>query len=111
MVDISDTEIASPPSVSGVIEDAETIEAKPAQPQDGKGNGPDPVDILTNAKALVSDLAERAKTDKGAPFEPDALSALAILRQGDQAAFQRIREELKKAGVSLREGARPDTLR
>ena len=32
------------------------------------------------AKSTVADLAVRAKSDKGAPFEPDALSALSIIR-------------------------------
>ena len=69
-----------------------TIEPESSNSQDNKGNGQSSRDdVLANAKALIGDLAERAKTDKGAPFEPDVLSALAILRQGDQAAFQRIR--------------------
>ena len=73
-------------------------------PQDDKDNDPTARgDVLENAKVLVGDLVERAKTDKGAPFEPDVLSALAILRQSDQAAFQRVREGLKKAGISRRD--------
>ena len=104
MVDAPDTEVVAPPSVSEAIDGAETIE--PSSIKDSPTtapNGPDPVDILANAKALVNDLAERAKTDKGAPFEPGVLSALAILRQGDQAEYQRIREGLRKAGISRRE--------
>ncbi len=62
-----------------------------------------PGNALANAKALVSDLAERAETDKGAPFESDVLSALAILRYGDPAEYQRVREGLRKAGVSRRD--------
>jgi hypothetical protein len=48
-------------------------------------------------------LAERADADPGAPFEPDVLGALAILRQGDPAEYQRVRDDLKKAGVSRRD--------
>ncbi len=106
MVDTPDTEVVTPPSVSEVVESAETIEVKSARPRDDKGNNPDQasqVDNLANAEALVSGLAERAKTDKGAPFEPDVLSALAILRQGDPAEYQRVREGLRKAGVSRRD--------
>ncbi|MCZ6859211.1 MAG: toprim domain-containing protein [Alphaproteobacteria bacterium] len=58
---------------------------------------------LSNAKAVVIDLAERAKTDKGAPFEPDAIEALSTIRVHDPAGFQRLRDDLKKAGVSLRD--------
>ncbi len=92
MVDTPDTEVITPPSVSEVVESAETIELKSVRPQDDKDNNPGQAsqgDVLANAKALVSDLAERAKSDKGAPFEPDVLSALAILRQGDPAEYQR----------------------
>ena len=106
MADIPNTEIVTPPSVSEAIESAETIEVKPARLQDDRGNTPDQVsrvDILASAKALVSGLAERAKTDKGAPFEPDVVSALAILRHGDPAEYQRVRDDLKKAGVSRRD--------
>ncbi|MGE5446511.1 MAG: hypothetical protein ACM3SR_18255 [Ignavibacteriales bacterium] len=58
---------------------------------------------LDNARRTVSGLAERAKTDKGAPFEPEIIKALFIIREGDPALFARLRDELKKAGVSLRE--------
>ena len=64
---------------------------------------PQPEKSLASAKARVSDLDERAKEGTGAPFEPDVLSALARLRQGDPAEYQRVREGLRKAGVSRRE--------
>ncbi len=106
MVDTPDTEVVTPPSVSEVVESAETIELKSVRSQDDKDNNPGQAsrgDVLANANACVSDLAERAKSDKGAPFEPDVLSALAILRQGDPAEYQRVREGLRKAGVSRRD--------
>ncbi len=81
-----------------------TIEPESSNSQDDKGYGQSSRDdVLANAKALVNDLIECAKTDKGAPFEPNVLSALVIIRQGDQAAFQRIREGLKKVGISRRD--------
>ena len=52
---------------------------------------------------LLTDLPDHAKNDKGAPFEPAVLKALSVLRDHDPAQFQRIRDGLKKAGVSLRE--------
>ena len=54
-------------------------------------------------EALLTDLPDRAKDDKGAPFESAVLKALSVLRDHDPAQFQRIRDGLKKAGVSLRE--------
>ena len=40
MADIPNTEVATPPSVLEAVESAETVEAKPAHPQDGKGTNP-----------------------------------------------------------------------
>jgi hypothetical protein len=50
---------------------------------------------------LLADLAERAKADVGAAFEPAVLRQLADRRARDCAAFMRLRGELKMAGVPL----------
>ena len=49
------------------------------------------------------DLTERTKGDPGAPFEPDALTAMSVIRASDPAAFARLKAELKQAGVPLRD--------
>lgn len=58
---------------------------------------------ITKARELVADLAERSKIDKGAAFEPDTLDALAVVRANDPAAFQRVMDGLKRAGVGIRD--------
>ncbi len=59
--------------------------------------------MVTKAQEAVSDLAERSKTDKGAPFAIDMLNALAVLQVHDQANFQRVKSELRAANVAIRE--------
>ncbi len=95
-----------PEAVVEGIENAERIEPRQAEqnsehhrPGDGDQHRRDVGDMGTN----IIDLAERAKTDKGAPFEPAALEALSIMRASDQAAFQRLRDDLKQAGVPMRD--------
>jgi hypothetical protein len=51
----------------------------------------------------IEDLVEQTKTDPGAPFEPEMIAYLADLRRDDPASYQRLRAELKKVGVSVRE--------
>ena len=46
-------------------------------------------------------LVERAAADPGAPFMPEALEALAALRQNNRAAFEALRSQLKKAGCRV----------
>jgi hypothetical protein len=46
----------------------------------------------------LAGLVERAIKDPGAAFEHDALLALAALKNENPAAFQRLRDRLKKAG-------------
>lgn len=58
---------------------------------------------IDEARSAVANLAVRAKTDKGAPFEQDALCALSILRVHEPAHFQRVRDDLKQAGVPMRD--------
>ena len=47
------------------------------------------------------ELAERAKSDPGAPFEPDMLARLAELRRDKPDEWQRLRCKLKKAKVMI----------
>lgn len=58
---------------------------------------------LAKAKETVIGLAEKTKADPGAPFEADALEALAVLAEQEPAAWQRLRVELKAAGANLRD--------
>jgi hypothetical protein len=46
-------------------------------------------------------LAERTAGDPGAPFMPEALDALAVLKTGNRAAFEALRAQLKKAGCRV----------
>ena len=46
-------------------------------------------------------LIERVADDPGAPFIPDTLARLCALRREDQAAFERLRARLKKAGCHV----------
>ena len=46
-------------------------------------------------------LLDAAKDDPGTPFEPTAAAMLSKLRAGDPANWQRMRAELKRAGVFL----------
>ena len=48
-------------------------------------------------------LIERATADPGAPFVPEVLKALVTLRKSDPAAFEKLRAQLKKAGVRVGE--------
>ena len=57
---------------------------------------------LDSALDLVGRLPELAKEDPGAPFEADALPAIALVRSKAPAAWARVRGGLKAAGVSLR---------
>src|SRR5206468_595909 len=48
---------------------------------------------------LLEKLVEKAKTDPGAPFEPEVLASLADLEEKQPAQFHKLRAELKAAGV------------
>ncbi|MBV5330821.1 MAG: hypothetical protein JZU65_24845, partial [Chlorobium sp.] len=57
---------------------------------------------LVAAHGVVKSVVERAKDDCGAPFEPDAIKALAVIKKHDQAGFVRIRSDLKtNKGISV----------
>jgi hypothetical protein len=58
---------------------------------DGAEEMPDP----------LSRLAEKTSADPGAPFMPEALEALAALRQNNRAAFEALRSQLKKTGCRV----------
>jgi Protein of unknown function (DUF3631) len=53
------------------------------------------------AQIDVETLAERAKADAGAAFEPEALDFMKHLRASDPAAYHRARARLKAAGVRI----------
>ncbi|MBI3722713.1 DUF3631 domain-containing protein [bacterium] len=62
---------------------------------------PDGEEKLTRARQLVAGLADKAKADPGAPFEPAALDALRLVRAKDPPAWARARAafaELKLVG-------------
>ena len=56
-------------------------------------NAPDPLD----------GLVDKAKGDQAAPFAPDVIEALAFLKVEKPQAFERIRLDLKNAGVRVTE--------
>lgn len=68
-------------------------------------------DALRNAEeyrpdggaGVLVDLVTRAKRDVGEAFTPDAVEALASLRQSDEAAYQSMWADLKSAGVPVRD--------
>jgi hypothetical protein len=62
-----------------------------AEAIDGAEEMPDP----------LADLAKKTAADPGAPFMPDALEALAALKQNNRAAFEALRSQLKKAGCRV----------
>jgi putative DNA primase/helicase len=53
------------------------------------------------ARDIVASLPAQAKADHGAPFEPEVVGALAVLREKKLADYVRLREELKASGVSV----------
>jgi hypothetical protein len=62
------------------------------------------LDAINSAEDLADPLAglvEKAASDPGAPFMPEALEALAALRQDNRAAFEALRSQLKKAGCRV----------
>jgi len=67
----------------------------------------DAVDILSAIDAAevvpnpLAELVDRAKADPGAPFEPCMLTELAALKKQDRPRFEKMRAELKRAGVRV----------
>lgn len=56
---------------------------------------------LASAVGVVKNLLPKVKDDCGAPLEPEAIKALAVIKNADQARFCRIRSELKKANKNV----------
>jgi hypothetical protein len=73
------------------------------QGSDDENDTRDKAGVPPNDAAILADLAERAKADRGVAFAPNVLEALVRLQRRDTAAWVRVREELRKAGVPLRE--------
>jgi hypothetical protein len=74
------------------------------QDEDDSGNAGDKAeDPPENETAILAGLVERAKADRGAAFVPKVLEALVKLQWSDTPAWVRLREELGKAGVPMRE--------
>ncbi|MBK6593296.1 MAG: hypothetical protein IPG23_11420 [Burkholderiales bacterium] len=51
---------------------------------------------LLSATGMVRRMLVQAKTDCGAPFEPDAMEALVTIDKREPAEYRRIRADLKK---------------
>jgi hypothetical protein len=70
-------------------------------------DGDDPMaDAFANAEEVedvLTDLVERTRQDRGAPFRPDVLEALRTLRATDRAAFETLRDALKCVGCRVGE--------
>jgi hypothetical protein len=61
------------------------------------------IDEAEEISDSLDGLVERAATDPGAPFVPEVLEQLAILKAKDRAAFETLRAQLKQAGCRVTE--------
>src|SRR5262245_37725389 len=61
------------------------------------------IDAAEEVRDPLEGLVEKAATDPGAPFAPDALEGLAALKKDDPAAFEAMRARLKAAGAGVTE--------
>jgi hypothetical protein len=59
------------------------------------------IDAAEDIRDPLEELVERAATDPGAPFAPDAVERLATLKKDDRAAFEALRARLKSAGCRV----------
>lgn len=66
---------------------------------------------LIRATGGVKRMLVRAKDDCGAPFEREALEALAVIKKSDQAQYRRIRADLKKANKDVSVPAVEDAIK
>lgn len=66
---------------------------------------------LIRATGVVKSMLLKTKDDCGAPFEPDAINALAIIKKGDQAQYRRIRADLKKTNKDVSVPAVEDAIK
>jgi hypothetical protein len=76
-----------------VIESAFKFDIDPAKDEEA----------LAQARTRAAEVVARTKADPGAVFEPDALATLALLRRGDPPTWARLRIDLRRSGVSLRD--------
>lgn len=61
----------------------------------------DAIDRAEEIPEPLAGLAEKTAADPGAPFVPEALEALAVLKSDNRAAFEALRAQLKKAGCRV----------
>jgi hypothetical protein len=61
------------------------------------------IDAAEGVRDPLDHLIEKAATDSGAAFTPEALNRLATLKKDDRAAFESLRAELKRAGCRVTE--------
>jgi hypothetical protein len=61
------------------------------------------IDGAEEIRDPLDGLIEKTKTDPGAPFTPEALEALAVLKKNNRAAFEKLRSELRAAGCRVTE--------
>lgn len=66
---------------------------------------------LIRAGGVVKSMLAKTKTDCGAPFEPEAIKALALIKKDDQAQYRRIRADLKKANKDVSVPAVEDAIK
>ena len=66
---------------------------------------------LIRATGVVKRMLAKATSDCGAPFEPDAIKALATIKKGDQAQYRRIRADLKMANKDVSVPAVEDAIK
>jgi P4 family phage/plasmid primase-like protien len=56
---------------------------------------------LATAMGVIKLLLPKATGDCGAPFEPDAIAALAVIKKLNPAEYQRVRSDLRKANKDI----------
>lgn len=66
---------------------------------------------LIRATGVIKSMLAKTKDDCGAPFEPAAIKALAVIKKGDQAQYRRIRADLKKANKDVSVPAVEDAIK
>jgi hypothetical protein len=59
------------------------------------------IDAAEEVADPLEGLVKKATTDPGAPFAPEVLERLAVLKKDDLAAFEILRAKLKKAGCRV----------
>jgi hypothetical protein len=71
------------------------------QPFDPEEAIADAIDGAEEIRDPLEGLLERTARDKVAPFAPDVLEQLAILKKNNRAAFESVRAQLKEAGCRV----------